>query len=105
MTAAKSAISCDVSRDTGFDAIRGRCNILVVLAQSGHSEPFARFFQEPAERENRCLGMKKDQDICQDERGQDQPKDKKRAQRPGLKEQREAAETQPQSPGEPAKSE
>jgi hypothetical protein len=49
--------------------------------------------------------MKKDQGICQDERGQDQPKDKKRSQQPGLKEQREAAETQPQSPGEPAKGE
>ena len=49
--------------------------------------------------------MAKDQGIAQNERGQDQPKDKKRAQQPGLKEQREAAENQPQSPGEPAKGE
>jgi hypothetical protein len=46
--------------------------------------------------------MKKDHDICHDERGQDQPKDKKRAQQAGLKEQREAVESQPMSPGEPA---
>jgi hypothetical protein len=46
--------------------------------------------------------MAKDNDVVQDERGQDQPKDKKRAQQAGMKEQREAAETQPQSPGEPA---
>jgi hypothetical protein len=58
--------------------------------------------------------MQKDQGIVKDGRGQDQPKDKKRAQQsglkkraqqPGLKEQREAAENQPQSPGEPAKGE
>jgi len=49
--------------------------------------------------------MQKDQGIVQDERGQDQPKDKKRAQQPGLKEQREAAEREPESPGEPAKGE
>jgi hypothetical protein len=29
------------------------------------------------------LGMTKDQGIVQDEQGQDQPKDKKRAQQPG----------------------
>lgn len=46
--------------------------------------------------------MQKDQGIVQDERGQDQPKDRKRAQQSGLKEQREAAEREPQSPGEPA---
>ena len=41
--------------------------------------------------------------IVRDERGQDQPKDKDRAQKSsGLKEQKEAAENQPQSPGEPA---
>ena len=49
--------------------------------------------------------MQKDQGIVKDERGQDQPKDKKRAQQSGLKEQREAAENQPPSPGEPAKGE
>jgi hypothetical protein len=56
--------------------------------------------------------MQKDQGIVKDERGQDQPKDKKRAQQSGLKEQqsglkeqREAAEYQPPSPGEPAKGE
>jgi hypothetical protein len=46
--------------------------------------------------------MAKDQGIVQDERGPDQPKDKERAQKPGLKEQKEAAERQPESPGEPA---
>jgi len=46
--------------------------------------------------------MARDNGIVQDERGQDQPKDKKRAQQPGLKEQRDAAESQPESPGEPA---
>jgi hypothetical protein len=41
--------------------------------------------------------------IVRDERGQDQPKDKDRAQKnSGLKQQREAAEHQPQAPGEPA---
>jgi hypothetical protein len=35
----------------------------------------------------------------------DQPKDKERAQKAGIKEQREAAEKQPQSPGEPASGE
>jgi hypothetical protein len=49
--------------------------------------------------------MQKDQGIVKDERGQDQPKDKKRAQHSGLKEQRESVENQPQSPGEPAKGE
>jgi len=49
--------------------------------------------------------MAKDQGIVQDQPGQHQPKDKKRAQQPGLKQQREAAENQPQSPGEPAKGE
>ena len=46
------------------------------------------------------------QGIVCDERGQDQPKDKARAQqRAGLKSQKEAAETQPPSPGEPASGE
>jgi hypothetical protein len=41
--------------------------------------------------------------IVQNERGEDQPKDKERAQRDsGLKSQKEAARTQTQSPGEPA---
>ena len=39
----------------------------------------------------------------QNERGEDQPRDKERAQRDaGLKSQKEAAQSQPQSPGEPA---
>lgn len=43
------------------------------------------------------------QGIVRDERGQDQPKDKARAQQSaGLKAQKEAAQTQPPSPGEPA---
>jgi hypothetical protein len=49
--------------------------------------------------------MAKDQGIDPDEREQDQPRGKRRAQQPGLKEQREAAEREPQSPGEPAKGE
>jgi hypothetical protein len=44
--------------------------------------------------------MAKDQGIVRDERGQDQPKDKERAQKAGFKEQREAAEREPPSPGE-----
>ncbi|WP_157100191.1 hypothetical protein [Rhodoplanes sp. Z2-YC6860] len=46
--------------------------------------------------------MAKETGIVQDERGQDQSKDKKRAQQSGLKEQQEAAQQQPESPGEPA---
>ena len=43
------------------------------------------------------------QGIVRDQRGQDQPKDKERAQlTPGQKAQKDAAESQPQSPGEPA---
>ena len=41
-----------------------------------------------------------DQGIVRDGKGQEQPKDKKRAQ--GLKEQQDAARQTPQSPGEPA---
>jgi hypothetical protein len=41
--------------------------------------------------------------VVRDQRGQDQPKDKARArQTPGLKEQKDAAQSEPQSPGEPA---
>ena len=46
--------------------------------------------------------MQKDHGIVEDEKGQDQPKDKKRAQQSGLKEQKDAAEQQPELPGEPA---
>jgi hypothetical protein len=46
--------------------------------------------------------MQKDYGIVQDERGQDQPKDKKTAQKAGLKEQKEPAKQQVESPGEPA---
>jgi hypothetical protein len=53
-------------------------------------------------RDRLCLSMKKDHGIVQDERGQDQPKDKQTAQKAGLKEQREAAKQQTESPGEPA---
>lgn len=48
------------------------------------------------------MTQKQDQGIVQDERGQDQPKDKKRAQQAGLKEQKDAARNTPQLPGEPA---
>jgi hypothetical protein len=39
--------------------------------------------------------------IVQDERGQDQPEDKKRAQQSGVQEQRESVKREPRSPGEP----
>jgi hypothetical protein len=43
------------------------------------------------------------QGVVRDERGQDQPKDKERAQRtPGQKAQQDAAQTQPPYPGQPA---
>jgi hypothetical protein len=46
--------------------------------------------------------MQKDHGIVQDERGRDQPKDKNQAQKLGVKEQKEAAERQVESPREPA---
>jgi hypothetical protein len=46
--------------------------------------------------------MPTDNDIIQDERGQDQPKNKEAAQKRGVKEQKEAAKQQQESPGEPA---
>jgi hypothetical protein len=46
--------------------------------------------------------MQKDHGITQDERGQDQPKNKDAAQNAGVKEQKEAAENETESPGEPA---
>jgi hypothetical protein len=51
--------------------------------------------------------QQKQHGVVQDERGQDQPKDKEKAQKSGvgIKEQREAAERQPPSPGEPAEGE
>jgi hypothetical protein len=43
------------------------------------------------------------QGVARDERGQDQPTDRQRAQQTsGLKAQKDAAQTQPQSPGQPA---
>jgi hypothetical protein len=43
------------------------------------------------------------QGVARDERGQDQQTDRQRAQQPsGLKAQKDAAQTQPQSPGQPA---
>ena len=48
-------------------------------------------------------GQSGGQGIVRDERGEDQPTDKERAQRTsGLKEQKDAAQTPPQSPGQPA---
>jgi hypothetical protein len=46
--------------------------------------------------------MQKDNGVVQDERGQDQPKDKENAQKLGVKKEKEVAEQQPESPGEPA---
>jgi hypothetical protein len=48
-----------------------------------------------------CPAMQK-QNVVQDERGQDQPRDKETAQKAGLKEQQESAKQQTESPGEPA---
>jgi hypothetical protein len=44
----------------------------------------------------------KDHGITQDDRGQDQPKDKRTAQQAGLKKQQRAAKEQVESPGESA---
>jgi hypothetical protein len=41
------------------------------------------------------------QGIVKDEKGQEQPADKERAQRAGVKEQKDAVESSPESPGEP----
>ena len=55
--------------------------------------------QKSAESTDKGAG----QGVVRDERGQDQPADKARAQQTaGLKSQKEAAQTQPPSPGEPA---
>ena len=45
---------------------------------------------------------KTDHGVVQDDRGQDQPKDKKSAQKLGVKEQKEFAKQQVESPGQPA---
>lgn len=45
---------------------------------------------------------KTDHGVVQDDRGQDQPKDKKSAQKLGVKEQKESAKQQVESPGQPA---
>jgi hypothetical protein len=46
------------------------------------------------------------QGVVRDRRGQEQPADKERAQRDsGLNSQKDAAESQPQSPGQPANGE
>jgi hypothetical protein len=44
----------------------------------------------------------KDRGLTRDERGQCQPKNKEDAQKPGVKEQKEAADQEVESPGEPA---
>ena len=50
-----------------------------------------------------CLMQKSnDRGLTRDERGQRQPKSKEDAQKPGVKEQKEAADEQVESPGEPA---
>ena len=54
-----------------------------------------------------CYFMQKSKDrvLERDERGQDQPKNKDDAQKLGVKEQKEAAVQQIESPGEPASGE
>ena len=47
------------------------------------------------------MAHSKDHGIIRDEKGQEQPKDKKRAQQSGVQEQKDAAK-QPESPGQPA---
>jgi hypothetical protein len=44
----------------------------------------------------------KDHGLTRDERGQHQPRGEEDAQKPGVKEQKEAAAEQVESPGEPA---
>jgi hypothetical protein len=46
--------------------------------------------------------LQNDHGVVQDEYRQDQTKDKNEAQKPGVKEQKEAAKSQVESPGEPA---
>jgi hypothetical protein len=48
------------------------------------------------------MQKRKDHGVTRDERGQDQPKSKDDAQKLGVKEQKEAADRQVESPGEPA---
>jgi hypothetical protein len=48
------------------------------------------------------MAQDKDQGILKDERGQEQPKDKERAQNADVKGQVDAAKSTPESPGEPA---
>jgi hypothetical protein len=47
------------------------------------------------------MAHSKDHGIIRDEKGQEQPKDKKRAQQSGVQEQKDAAK-QPESPGQQA---
>jgi hypothetical protein len=47
----------------------------------------------------------KDRGLTPDEHGRGQPKIKEGAQKPGMKEQKEAADQQVESPGEPASGE
>jgi hypothetical protein len=55
--------------------------------------------------DQRTTTKKTDHGVIQDGRGQDQPKDKKSAQKLGVKEQKEAAKQQVESPGQPASGE
>lgn len=58
---------------------------------------------DPARRQEDASKRGGDQGIARDSRGQEQPKDKRRAQQSsGEDAQREAAREQPMSPGEPA---
>jgi hypothetical protein len=47
------------------------------------------------------MAHSKDHGIVRDDKGQEQPKDKKRAQQSDVQEQKDAAK-QPESPGQPA---
>jgi hypothetical protein len=55
--------------------------------------------------DRRTATKKTDHGVVQDGRGQDQPKDKKSAQKLGVKEQKEVAKRQVESPGQPASGE
>jgi hypothetical protein len=58
------------------------------------------------EQQGHSIDGSSGQGIVRDQRGQDQPKDKERAQRAaGQKAQKDAAQRQPQSPGQPARGE
>jgi hypothetical protein len=73
------------------------------MAQNSAARPGPSAVSEQGKQQRGSAGQSGGQGLVRDERGQDQPADKERAQRTsGLKAQKDAAETQQQSPGQPA---